>query len=140
MMADNPEERMEKRVDEGWKAKVREEKEALNREEEAVQADAGPAEDGDAAGGDEAGAEAAYPPPTFTGLAAGLAAQAFMALGLVENPVTGKVEKDLAAARHLLDTLGMLQEKTEGNLSDDEKAYVEDLLYNLRMAFVKETA
>lgn len=141
-MADNSDGEGYKKVDEGWKKKAREEKEALEKETERTRAAEEPPEDaGEAAeAGDAAGREGVgqLPPPTFTAFISGLAAQAFMALGLVENPLAGEQEKDLDAARHLLDTLGMLQEKTQGNLTPQEASYLEELLYSLRMAYVKE--
>ncbi|MHC4711922.1 MAG: DUF1844 domain-containing protein [Planctomycetota bacterium] len=132
-MVDNEEAGTEKRIDEGWKRKAREEKEALEKE------GAAPDTSREGAAGDErAAGEAVLPPATFVGLVSGLAAQAFAFLGLVGEGESEK-EKDLDAARHLLDTLAMLQEKTKGNLTDDESAYLEGLLYNLRMAYVKQS-
>ncbi|MCD6406068.1 MAG: DUF1844 domain-containing protein [Planctomycetes bacterium] len=120
-----------KKVDEAWKQKAQEETEALDREAVSEQAPEG----------EESGApgRGQLPPATFLGLVSGLAAQAFVYLGFIENPVTGKKEADIASAGHLLDTLEMLKEKTDGNLDPQETAYLEDLLYNLRMAYVKES-
>ncbi len=137
-MVDNEEAGTEKRVDEGWKRKAREEREALEREGAAQDAPGGDTGEG-AVGEEEAAGEAVLPPATFVGLVSGLAAQAFAFLGLVGEG-EGEKEKDLDAARHLLDTLAMLQEKTKGNLTDDESAYLEGLLYNLRMAYVKQSS
>lgn len=141
-MADNSDGEDYKKVDEGWKKKAREEKEALEKETKRTQAPEQPREDGgepdEAGGGPKREGAGELPPPTFTAFVSGLASQAFMALGLVENPRAGEQEKDLDAARHLLDTLGMLQEKTQGNLAPEEVSYLEDLLYSLRMAYVKE--
>jgi len=141
-MTDKANDEGEKRVDEGWKKRAREEREALERE---ARSGAGPEEPareegeaGEAPGAQEREAAAEIPPPTFTAFVSGLATQAFMTLGLVENPLTGKKEKDLDAAKHLLDTLGMLQEKTQGNLTPREASHLEELLYSLRMAYVKE--
>ena len=59
-----------------------------------------------------------------------------MAMGLVVNPATDKVEVRLDHARHLVDLIQMLQEKTEGNRTSDETALMENMLHQLRMAFV----
>jgi hypothetical protein len=50
----------------------------------------------------------------------------------------GKIERNLEMARYAIDTLAMLQEKTAGNLSDDEKRLLDHVLYQLRMNFVDE--
>lgn len=144
-MADK-EERSEKRVDEDWKERARKEREALDREAAksagkggggAAKGEAGPS------GGQESakatGAGGQLPPATFLGLVAGIAAQASVYFGFVENPISGEKETDLEAAKHVIDTLGMLKEKTEGNLDEAESGYLEDLLYGLRMEYVKRT-
>lgn len=138
-MADNDGKSQEKHVDEGWKERARKEKESL----ESSAASEPAAEEPASAGGQtesrsgQSAETGEIPPPTFLGLIAGIAAQASVYLGLMENPVTGKKEKDIAAARHVVDTLAMLQEKTQGNLDDAESRYLEELLYGLRMEFVK---
>ncbi len=58
-------------------------------------------------------------------------------MGLVENPLTKKKEKDLNQAKYLIDILSILEEKTKGNLTKDEQNYLQSLLYNLRMAYVE---
>jgi hypothetical protein len=65
--------------------------------------------------------------------------QALMALGEVPNPATGQPQADLEQARYLIDILGMLQEKTHGNLTSEESTLLEDLLYELRMKYVAQT-
>jgi len=52
--------------------------------------------------------------------------------------VTKKAEKNLAAAKQTIDILGMLQEKTAGNLTADEKNILDAVLFELRMRYVKE--
>ncbi len=145
-MSDNDSRQEDKKVDEGWKQKVREEREVLEKEaEKREKADREPSEEKESEAADTAPEKEAVsesrgelPPPTFTAFASSLASQAFMMLGLVENPLTGRTDKDLDAAKHLLDTLGMLEEKTRGNLTPQEASYLEELLYTLRMAYVKE--
>lgn len=64
--------------------------------------------------------------------------QAMIALGKIENPITKKVEKNLEQARFLIDTLGVLEEKTQGNLSPEENVALGEYLFNLRMAYIEE--
>jgi len=63
---------------------------------------------------------------------------AYQQMGKVKNPLTDKVEKDLAQAQFSIDMLGMLEEKTKGNLSQEEKKYLELALYELRMNYLDE--
>ena len=65
--------------------------------------------------------------------------QASIALGHMANPATGKTEPDPAQAKFLIDTLGMLQEKTKGNLTPEETNLLENLLYELRMQYVSKS-
>jgi hypothetical protein len=60
--------------------------------------------------------------------------QALIALGLVENPVTGRKGRNMPHARATLDDLEMLRAKTAGNLQPAERAHLEELLANLRAA------
>ena len=76
------------------------------------------------------------PEPSLAILVSGLAAQALMHLGAGANPVTNKVETDLGQAKYTIDLLQVLKEKTQGNLTDDEKRVLEGLLYDLRMRYV----
>ena len=65
-----------------------------------------------------------------------LTLQASIALGHMANPATGKTEADPAQAKFLIDTLAMLQEKTKGNLTQEETELLENLLYELRVAYL----
>lgn len=59
-------------------------------------------------------------------------------LGVIEDPATGKKVKNLPLAKQTIDILGMLEEKTRGNLTDDEAKMLKNILYDLRMIYVKE--
>lgn len=59
-----------------------------------------------------------------------------VALGEVENPATKKTDADLTHAKFVVDMLAILQEKTKNNLTKDEDAMLEAILYDLRMKFV----
>ncbi len=62
-----------------------------------------------------------------------LSFQAMLSLGLIENPLTGTKQVNLAGARMLVDDLAMLIEKTRGNLDDDEAEYIEKIARDLEM-------
>jgi hypothetical protein len=64
--------------------------------------------------------------------------QALLFLGKIPNPMTGKYERDVNMAKYLIDTIDMLSKKTVGNLDENEKKLVENILYDLRMAYISE--
>ena len=66
--------------------------------------------------------------------------QGLMLLGEVPNPYTNKKEEDLQSARHTVDILTILQEKTRGNLSKEEGELLDSVLYELRMKFMAKTS
>jgi hypothetical protein len=65
------------------------------------------------------------------------AQQAALFLGQIPNPQTGQPEVNLEVARMFIDQLGMIQEKTRGNLSNEESAVLRNALSSLQMAFVE---
>ena len=65
--------------------------------------------------------------------------QAMIALGKLANPATGKAGKNMAAARLFIDTLEMLEKKTQGNLNSDETKVLQATLTDLRLMFVEES-
>ncbi len=67
-----------------------------------------------------------------------LQAAAMQQMGKVANPLTGKVERDMDMAKNSIDMLEMVERKTRGNLSDDERKLIEHVLYELRLNFVDE--
>jgi hypothetical protein len=75
----------------------------------------------------------------FASFLISLGTQAFMHLGELPNPLTKQREKDLPAAKHMIDLLGILEAKTKGNLADDEERLLRQLLFDLRLRFVRET-
>jgi hypothetical protein len=77
-------------------------------------------------------------PADFVTLILSLASTAQMGLGIAAHPATGKPEKNLLQARHAIDLLGVLQEKTVGNLSGEEAQLLEALLADLRMRYLEE--
>ncbi len=64
--------------------------------------------------------------------------QALLFMGKIPNPVTKKYEKELDAAKYLIDIIDMLSKKTKGNLDENEAKLIENILYDLRMAYISE--
>lgn len=116
-------------IDEGWKAQVQREKEEAARKAEAAEAPA-PAE-----AADEAPLEFDPDQPSFASLVGSLATQAMYALGLVADHESGQVMVNLDAARYTLDMLGVLVEKTEGNLTPEESRMLLQTTAELEQAF-----
>ena len=77
------------------------------------------------------------PPASFSFLVFSLRAQAEMQLGLMQFGQEEKAEPDLPLARHTIDLMGVLLEKTKGNLSIDEQRLLENSLTELRFRFVQ---
>lgn len=78
------------------------------------------------------------PEMNFTTFIYSLSSSAMVALGQVPDPSTGKTEFQPHLAKHTIDILGMLQQKFEKGLEQDEKKFLCDILYNLRMAYVSK--
>jgi hypothetical protein len=108
-------------VDEDWKNQAQAEKEQL------AQAPA------------DAKAEAAQglPPATLSTLVQGIATEVLFYLGLIQDPRTGKRYRDMNLAKHNIDLLVMLEEKTKGNLTEDEKKLLDTVLYQARISYVQ---
>ncbi|MFN7924658.1 MAG: DUF1844 domain-containing protein [Bryobacteraceae bacterium] len=79
------------------------------------------------------------PPATFEFLVLSLRAQAEMQMGLVRLSEDDQPEINLPLARHMIDLLAMLLDKTKGNLSLDEKRLLENSITELRFLFVQAT-
>jgi hypothetical protein len=82
--------------------------------------------------------ESPLPQINFPTFIASLNASALVHLGVIEDPVTGKAEKNLPMAKQTIDILSMLQQKTAGNLTADEDGMLKSILYDLRIMYVKE--
>lgn len=112
-------------IDSDWKAQAQAEKERL-AEKEAARA----AESGGEQGGE-------LPPADFRALVASLASQAMMGLGAYGDPQTGRVVIDIVGAQFAIDLLGVIEEKTKGNLTPEEAAELKEVLSHLRSRFVQ---
>jgi hypothetical protein len=126
----------EKKVDKSWKEKVEHEHEEQRKEQQPQgqqQKEAGP---------EQPEAEPKGFPPiqaSFITLVADLAMQASLFLGEIVDPETNEPLTDLNRAKYLIDELGILEEKTKGNLSPEEGGALKNVLYDLRMKFVEKT-
>ena len=127
-MAENNEEK-KIIIDEGWKEQASREKEELKKEEETkeVQSDQ-----------DESKTERGpLPDADFQGLVSMFATQTLFALGVITTEETKDRKPDIEIAKFNIDMLAVLEEKTKGNLSDEEKKMLTDTMAQLRMAFVQ---
>jgi len=82
----------------------------------------------------------AYPPlpeVNFSTFIVSLSTEILFHLGEIAHPGTGERQKDLVLAKHAIDTLAMIQDKTQGNLTEEEKKFLESMLYDLRMCFIR---
>jgi hypothetical protein len=98
-------------------------------------------EEKEAPGKDKPTEEAGTPPlpeVNFTSLIFSLSSSALFHLGEIADPQTGETKKDLPLAKHAIDTIAMLMEKTDGNLTEEEKKFLETVLTDLRWRYVKD--
>ncbi len=82
--------------------------------------------------------QAPLPEINFATFIISLNASALVNLGVIDDPATGKKIKDLPMGKQTIDILGMLEEKTKGNLSKEEENMLKNILYDLRIIYVKE--
>lgn len=109
--------------------KPREAEEEKKEEKEAAAGEAEP----------EAGEETQLPEINFSTFVFSLSSSAFLHFGEIPDPSSGEKKKNLPMAKQTIDILAMLEEKTRGNLSSDEEQLLKNILYDLRMRYVKET-
>lgn len=76
------------------------------------------------------------PDPTMTDLVRGLATQAMLSMGVFPHPQTGQSTILLHQAKHLIDTIEMLLEKTRGNITEAETKMIDSALHELRMIYI----
>jgi len=81
-----------------------------------------------------------YPLPeiNFPTFIFSLSSSVYVQLGFIEEPGTGKKAKNLPLAKQTIDILGMLEEKTRGNLTKEEENMLKNILYDLRMLYIRE--
>ena len=85
------------------------------------------------------GEEVPLPEINFTSFILSLSTSALIQLGEIEDPFTKKQSKDLPIAKQTIDLIGMLREKTKGNLTSEEGNFLDNALFDLRMRYVKAT-
>ncbi len=78
------------------------------------------------------------PEVNFPSLIFSLSSTALVHLGELPDPQTNEKKKDLSLAKHAIDTVAMLKEKTAGNLTADEERFITNVLTDLRLRYVKE--
>ena len=116
-------------VDSDWKAQAQQEKQKLAEQEKQKEAE----------GGEQGGQQGQMPPANFETLMSTMATQALFALGAIPDPRTGQASLSPELAKHHIDMLGVLEEKTEGNLSDEEAKMLSQTLHELRQRYVEVT-
>ena len=82
-------------------------------------------------------AQEPLPAINFSTFIISLSTQALMQLGEIADPLSGKVNKDIPVAKQMIDIIGMLRDKTKGNLNAGEDRLTEDILFDLRMKYVE---
>ncbi len=118
-MPDEPSKAAEEKkiiVDTDWKAEAKRDKERL---------------------AEEAHQPEAAPPASFSELVNLIVMQAMAGLGLLAGPGGERIPPSLEMAKHFIDLLQVLEDKTKGNLTADEKALLDQVLYEMRMTFVQ---
>ncbi len=108
-------------------------------EEPAPSAESGPELDEEEATGEEPPAqEQEIPQINFLTFLLSLNNSALFLLGELKNPQTDEAEVDMMRARQTIDIIGVLKEKTKGNLNEEEEMLLDDILYDLRMRYAKK--
>jgi len=109
-------------IDADWKEQAQAEKEKLSQKIDDSPRQPGPDE---------------FPPASMRALVGSLASQALMGLGAYADPQTGRAMIDLVGSRFAIDLLGVLEEKTRGNLTPEETTELKEILSELRQRFVQ---
>ena len=104
-----------------------------NRDTTQVESAAGQPE----AAHDASQAQEPLPAINFSTFIISLSTQALLQLGEIADPLSGKDNKDIPVAKQMIDIIGMLKDKTKGNLNAGEERLTEDILFDLRMKYVE---
>ncbi len=108
------------------------------KKEEASREKTKPKEDKDTKGHTGEQQQVPLPEVNFSTFIFSLSSSALAHLGEIPDPVTGKKRVDMALAKQTIDILGILEEKTKGNLTPEEESLLKSVLYDLRLRFVKK--
>jgi hypothetical protein len=106
-------------VDDDWKAEAKKEKERLAQETSAPEP---------------------LPSPTFAELINMIAVQAIVGFGGMTGPGGERIPPNLEIAKHYVDMLQVLEDKTKGNLTDDEKSLFDQVMYEIRMRYIQSAS
>lgn len=128
-MSDVP---LQKKVDESWK-------EQIEQEKHGAPPPSSPSSPSSPAAPTASKPADTIPEARFDLFLSGLAMDALIALGDMPHPTTRKQTVTLPHARYLIDVLGVLEEKTRGNLTADEERLLKDTLYQLRMRYLAKS-
>jgi len=142
-------------TDEDWKQRVKSEDAALDEQIKVERAEAQdqsrkedsakeapnepPPADVDPQSADSSTAPPPLPPASLSTMIGMLSTQAMLSLGMFPNPSTGKTNIQPETARHFIDLLGVLEEKTKNNVDSNEQSLLEQALHELRVIYVEQT-
>jgi hypothetical protein len=121
-------------IDSDWKAEAQAEKARLEEKVKAAETSRPAGRPGAPSGG---GGAREMPKASFETLLQSIASQAMLFLGVIPDPRSGQRIQHLDLARHHIDTLGVLEEKTKNNLSETESKLLATTLYELRQAYIQ---
>ena len=97
-------------------------------------------QEGESQGEDSPQQETVLPEINFINFLFSISTSALIQLGEIEDPISQQTVKNLPLAKQTIDLIGMLKEKTKGNLNPDEAKLIENILFDLRMRYVKATS
>jgi len=123
-----PDEAPKIHVDSDWKAQAQAEKAKLAEKSKAAPKPGGPG---------APGAQGGLPPANFETLISTMITQALFAMGAIPDPRTGQRMQHLDLARHHIDMLSVIEEKTKGNLTEEETTMLTGALYELRTRYIQ---
>ena len=126
-------------IDDDWKSQVEKEREQLREQAAEKTADEHPTASAESPAANtrtEQSESIEMPPASFSVLVMMLSTQAFAALGMAPGPDGEPMSPQLPLAKHFIDTLAVLEEKTTGNLDPREEKMLADALTELRLAYV----
>ncbi|QDV28072.1 DUF1844 domain-containing protein [Aureliella helgolandensis] len=127
-------------IDEDWKSQVERERSELaakDQESETSSDDQVKTNDDDATS--TGGSTEQLPPASLPLLITTLVTQSMAAMGQIPGDDGNPMPVNLNYAKHFIDLLAVLEEKTKGNLSEDEKGYIDEALHQMRLLYVSAT-
>jgi len=76
--------------------------------------------------------------PSFSIFLTSLGMQAMIFLGEMPNPINNETKVEISRAKYMIDTIAMIKQKTQGNLSSEEQKLIDDILYGLRLKYAEK--